>query len=171
MSLPRKKTGVLRSCLAKNARRCRHSRSKTAPAATATPTDSAVLDLQLDEGSRLAFTTDSYVVRPLFFPGGDIGSLAIHGTVNDLLMCGARPRALALAFILEEGLEMARLWRIVKPRAIHGPTVEGYIKMLEQIGRSADEVAEQRRRHERYMDQAVAMIHRNQKVQSKEVRF
>jgi hydrogenase expression/formation protein HypE len=63
---------------------------------------------------RLAFTTDSYVVRPLFFPGGDIGSLAINGTVNDLLMCGARPRWLSAGFILEEGLAMETLWRIVQ---------------------------------------------------------
>lgn len=54
--------------------------------------------------SRLAFTTDSYVIRPLFFPGGDIGSLAVNGTVNDLSMCGARPLYLSAGFILEEGL-------------------------------------------------------------------
>jgi len=63
--------------------------------------------------ARLAFTTDSFVVRPLFFPGGDIGSLAVHGTVNDLAMCGARPLALSSALILEEGLEMATLARLV----------------------------------------------------------
>jgi hydrogenase expression/formation protein HypE len=62
---------------------------------------------------RLAFTTDSYVVSPLFFPGGDIGSLAVHGTVNDLAMCGARPLCLSAGFILEEGLPMKDLWRIV----------------------------------------------------------
>ncbi len=55
-------------------------------------------------GARLAFTTDSYVVRPLFFPGGDIGDLAVYGTVNDLAMCGARPLYLSAGFILEEGL-------------------------------------------------------------------
>ncbi len=64
-------------------------------------------------GARLAFTTDSYVVRPLFFPGGDIGALAVNGTVNDLAMCGARPRFLSAGFILEEGLEMETLWRVV----------------------------------------------------------
>jgi len=64
-------------------------------------------------GARLAFTTDSYVVRPLFFPGGDIGTLAVNGTVNDLAMCGARPAFLSAGFILEEGLEMATLWRVV----------------------------------------------------------
>jgi hydrogenase expression/formation protein HypE len=63
--------------------------------------------------ARLAFTTDSYVVRPLFFPGGDIGSLAVHGTVNDLAMCGARPLALSCGLILEEGLPMETLRRVV----------------------------------------------------------
>jgi hydrogenase expression/formation protein HypE len=64
-------------------------------------------------GQRLAFTTDSYVVRPLFFPGGDLGSLAVHGTVNDLVMAGARPLYLSAAFIIEEGLPMEILWKIV----------------------------------------------------------
>jgi hydrogenase expression/formation protein HypE len=64
--------------------------------------------------ARLAFTTDSYVVRPLFFPGGDIGSLAVNGTVNDLAMCGARPLYLSAGFILEEGMETEKLWRIVQ---------------------------------------------------------
>jgi hydrogenase expression/formation protein HypE len=63
---------------------------------------------------KLAFTTDSYVVRPLFFPGGDIGTLAVNGTVNDLAMCGARPLYLSAGFILEEGLPMDTLWRIVQ---------------------------------------------------------
>ncbi len=63
---------------------------------------------------KLAFTTDSYVIRPLFFPGGDIGTLAINGTVNDLAMCGARPLFLSAGFILEEGLPMDTLWRIVR---------------------------------------------------------
>ncbi|HSK71987.1 MAG TPA: hydrogenase expression/formation protein HypE [Pyrinomonadaceae bacterium] len=64
--------------------------------------------------ARLAFTTDSYVVHPLFFPGGDIGKLAVYGTVNDLAMCGARPLYLSSGFILEEGLETEKLWRIVQ---------------------------------------------------------
>jgi hydrogenase expression/formation protein HypE len=64
-------------------------------------------------GKKLAFTTDSYVVRPIFFPGGDIGSMAVHGTVNDLAMSGARPLYLSSAFILEEGLPMETLWRVV----------------------------------------------------------
>jgi hydrogenase expression/formation protein HypE len=63
--------------------------------------------------TRVAFTTDSYVVKPLFFPGGDIGSLAINGTVNDLAMAGARPLALSAGFILEEGLPIETLARIV----------------------------------------------------------
>ncbi|MBN2191505.1 MAG: hydrogenase expression/formation protein HypE [Polyangiaceae bacterium] len=73
--------------------------------------DGALIDLG---GQRLAFSTDSYVVRPLFFPGGDIGSLAVHGTVNDLAMCGARPLALSAGFILEEGFPMHDLGRIVE---------------------------------------------------------
>ena len=63
-------------------------------------------------GARLAFSTDSYVVRPLFFPGGSIGELAVNGTVNDLAMSGARPLCLSTAFILEEGMPLAELARI-----------------------------------------------------------
>lgn len=63
-------------------------------------------------GANLAFTTDSYVVRPLFFPGGNIGDLAVNGTVNDLAMRGARPLALSCGFIVEEGLELAVLAEI-----------------------------------------------------------
>ena len=73
--------------------------------------DGAVFDVGQ---SRLAFTTDSYVVKPLFFPGGDIGSLAVNGTVNDLAMCGARPLYLSAGFILEEGMQTEKLARIVK---------------------------------------------------------
>ena len=62
---------------------------------------------------KLAFSTDSYVISPLFFPGGDIGSLAIHGTVNDLSMCGATPLYLSAGFILEEGFPMETLWKII----------------------------------------------------------
>jgi hydrogenase expression/formation protein HypE len=62
---------------------------------------------------RLAFSTDGYVVRPLFFPGGNIGELAVNGTVNDLAMCGARPLYLSVALIIEEGLSMESLYRIV----------------------------------------------------------
>jgi len=66
---------------------------------------------------RLAISTDSFVVRPLFFPGGDIGSLAVHGTVNDVAMSGARPLWLTAGFILEEGLELAVLERVVHSMA------------------------------------------------------
>src|SRR6516164_8498866 len=65
-------------------------------------------------GVRLAFTTDSFVVKPLFFPGGDIGSLAVHGTVNDLAMGGAQPLFLSAAFILEEGFDISLLDRIAE---------------------------------------------------------
>ena len=76
--------------------------------------DGAMFSLAAGDRGRLAFSTDSFVVSPRFFPGGDIGSLAVHGTVNDLAMCGARPLALSVAFILEEGLPMDELWRIVR---------------------------------------------------------
>ena len=76
----------------------------------ATPTDSYVLDL--GGRGRIAFSTDTYVVRPLFFPGGSIGELAVNGTVNDLAMSGATPVALSTGFVLEEGLEMDALGRI-----------------------------------------------------------
>lgn len=66
---------------------------------------------------RIAMTTDGYVVNPLFFPGGDIGSLAVHGTVNDLAMCGARPAYLTASFILEEGLPLQTLRKIVASMA------------------------------------------------------
>jgi hydrogenase expression/formation protein HypE len=65
------------------------------------------------DGAKFAFSTDSYVINPIFFPGGDIGALAVNGTVNDLSMCGARPLYLSSAFIIEEGLPMDTLWRVV----------------------------------------------------------
>jgi hydrogenase expression/formation protein HypE len=71
--------------------------------------DSAVIDFS----GRLAFTTDSYVVSPVFFPGGDIGKLAVCGTVNDLSMSGARPLYLSLSFVIEEGLPLSELEEIV----------------------------------------------------------
>ena len=71
--------------------------------------DSAVIDFS----GRLAFTTDSYVVSPVFFPGGDIGKLAVCGTVNDLAMSGARPLYLSLSFVIEEGLPLSELDEIV----------------------------------------------------------
>ncbi|MDX2255213.1 MAG: hydrogenase expression/formation protein HypE [Pseudanabaenaceae cyanobacterium bins.39] len=64
--------------------------------------------------AKLAFTTDSYVVKPLFFAGGDIGTLAVNGTVNDLAMMGAKPLYLSVGFILEEGLSMEVLWQVVQ---------------------------------------------------------
>ncbi len=72
--------------------------------------DSAVIQM---EPGRIAMTTDSYVVKPLFFPGGNIGDLAVNGTVNDLAMVGAQPRYLSLALIIEEGFAMADLWHVV----------------------------------------------------------
>ena len=66
------------------------------------------------KGTRLAFSTDSYVVKPLFFPGGDIGKLAVFGTVNDISMKGARPLFISLALIIEEGLQFDILKRIIK---------------------------------------------------------
>ena len=75
------------------------------------PHDSAVLEAG---GVRLAFTTDTFVVSPLFFPGGDIGKLAVCGTVNDLAMAGAKPAWLSAAFILEEGFSLESLRRVVE---------------------------------------------------------
>lgn len=69
------------------------------------------------ERGTLAFTTDSYVVRPVIFPGGDIGSLAVNGTINDLAMCGAKPLYLSVGFILEEGLSLDLLQRVVNSMA------------------------------------------------------
>lgn len=88
-------------------------------------------------GATIAFSTDSFVVRPLFFPGGDIGSLAVHGTVNDIAMCGARPLALSAGFILEEGLPMEDLWRIVRSMADAArecgvPVVTGDTKVVDR---------------------------------------
>ena len=71
--------------------------------------DGAYLNLQ----GNCAFTTDSFVVSPIFFPGGNIGELAVNGTVNDLAMCGAIPKYLSLSFILEEGLRMEEFWEVL----------------------------------------------------------
>ncbi|SKA34977.1 hydrogenase expression/formation protein HypE [Enhydrobacter aerosaccus] len=94
--------------------------------------DGAVLPI---EGA-LAFTTDSYVVKPLFFPGGDIGTLAVNGTVNDLAMCGAKPLYLSVGFILEEGFPLASLRRIAcsmrdAARAAHVRLVTGDTKVVD----------------------------------------
>ena len=72
--------------------------------------DGAIFDLP----GKLAFSTDSFVVNPIFFPGGDIGDLAVNGTVNDLVCCGAVPRYLSLGMIIEEGFSMEELWQIVQ---------------------------------------------------------
>ncbi|MAT03426.1 MAG: hydrogenase expression/formation protein HypE [Acidimicrobiaceae bacterium] len=93
--------------------------------------------LALDGGAgRLAFSTDSYVVRPLFFPGGSIGELAVHGTINDVSMSGAQPIALSCGFIIEEGLELATLGRIADrmgdaARAAGVPIVTGDTKVVD----------------------------------------
>jgi hydrogenase expression/formation protein HypE len=89
------------------------------------------------EGARIAFTTDTFVVSPIFFPGGDIGSLAVHGTLNDLAMCGAHPLALSCALVLEEGLAFATLRRVVDSlataaRAANVPVVTGDTKVVER---------------------------------------
>lgn len=65
------------------------------------------------DGNRFAFTTDSYVVSPIFFPGGNIGELAVNGTVNDLAVCGAKPLFISAGFIIEEGFEIEELWQVV----------------------------------------------------------
>lgn len=89
------------------------------------------------ERGRIAMTTDAFVVRPLFFPGGDLGSLAVHGTINDLAVGGARPRYLAAAFILEEGLPIADLVRLLASMraacaAAHVTLVAGDTKVVER---------------------------------------
>lgn len=85
----------------------------------------------------IAFTSDTFVVSPLFFVGGDIGSLSVYGTVNDLCMSGATPKYLSASFILEEGLEMSLLWRIIQSMAVASrelgiPIVTGDTKVVEK---------------------------------------
>ena len=99
--------------------------------------DSALLDSAVLSGGRLAMTTDSYVVQPIFFPGGDIGKLAVCGTVNDLAVAGARPLYLSAGFILEEGLPLDTLNEIVRSmadtaRAAGVEIVAGDTKVVEQ---------------------------------------
>ena len=103
------------------------------------PADGVLLDAALlpAEAGPLAFTTDSYVVRPLFFPGGDIGSLAVFGTVNDLAMVGASAIALSLSLILEEGLPMPLLQQVVASIRLAAqrcgvPVVTGDTKVVER---------------------------------------
>ena len=88
-------------------------------------------------GGRMVMTTDGYVVSPLFFPGGDIGSLAVHGTINDIAMAGARPLYLSASFILEEGFPLADLARIARSmgdasRTAGVPVVTGDTKVVER---------------------------------------
>jgi len=87
--------------------------------------DGAIFSLN---GERVAFSTDSFVVSPIFFPGGDIGTLAVHGTVNDLAMCGARPLYLSASFILEEGLPMEDFWRVVQ--SMHAAADNAGVKLV-----------------------------------------
>jgi hydrogenase expression/formation protein HypE len=92
---------------------------------------------EVSPGGRLVMTTDAYVISPLFFPGGDIGSLAVHGTINDVAMAGARPLYLSAAFVIEEGLPLADLKRIVDSmaaaaRAAGVPVVTGDTKVVEK---------------------------------------
>lgn len=99
--------------------------------------DSALLEPTGPAGPRLALSTDGSVVKPLFFPGGDIGELAVNGTINDLAMAGARPLALAAAFILEEGLATGDLRRVVASMAAAAgrtgvPVATGDTKVVER---------------------------------------
>ncbi|MBF0562102.1 MAG: hydrogenase expression/formation protein HypE [Alphaproteobacteria bacterium] len=105
--------------------------------------DNPLLDQRNDQAQfpvapgRMVMTTDAYVISPLFFPGGDIGSLAVHGTINDVAMAGARPLYLSAAFILEEGLPLADLNRIVQSMAQASrnagvPVVTGDTKVVER---------------------------------------
>jgi hydrogenase expression/formation protein HypE len=96
--------------------------------------DGAVVEV---DGARLAFSTDSFVVRPAFFPGGDIGSLAVHGTCNDLAMCGAEPLFLSAGLIIEEGFALAQLDHVVQSMAracaaVGVPLVTGDTKVVER---------------------------------------
>ncbi len=97
--------------------------------------DGASFDIP--KGSKLVMATDGHVVSPLFFPGGDVGSLSVHGTLNDVAMCGAKPLHLAASFIIEEGFPLADLKRIVDSMAAASreagvPVVTGDTKVVEQ---------------------------------------
>jgi hydrogenase expression/formation protein HypE len=99
--------------------------------------DGAVFTPELAPGERMVMATDAHVVSPLFFPGGDIGSLSVHGTVNDVAMTGARPLYLAASFIIEEGFPLADLKRIVESmarasREASVPIVTGDTKVVER---------------------------------------
>ncbi|MCF8206264.1 MAG: hydrogenase expression/formation protein HypE [Methylotenera sp.] len=97
--------------------------------------DGAAFDIP--QGARMVMATDAHVVSPLFFPGGDLGALAVHGTINDVAMCGARPLYLSASFILEEGFPLADLKRIVDSMAAASreagvPVITGDTKVVEQ---------------------------------------
>ena len=94
--------------------------------------DQAIIQVK---GTRLAFTTDSFVVKPLFFPGGDIGSLAVHGTVNDLAMGGAKPLFLSVAFIIEEGLSIDVLRRVVE--SLRAAAQNAGVEIVREIPKSS----------------------------------
>ena len=99
--------------------------------------DQAIFDIPARSAGRLAMTTDGYVVSPLFFPGGDIGKLAVHGTINDIAMAGARPLHMSASFIIEEGFPLAELKRIAQSmgkasRAAGVAIVTGDTKVVER---------------------------------------
>jgi hydrogenase expression/formation protein HypE len=99
--------------------------------------DQAILNVTGAGGSRLAFTTDSYVVDPIFFPGGDIGKLSVCGTINDLAVGGAKPLYLSASFIIEEGMSLRELDRVVRSMALTAKTagvmiVTGDTKVVER---------------------------------------
>jgi hydrogenase expression/formation protein HypE len=99
--------------------------------------DGAVFSPALAPGERMVMATDAHVVSPLFFPGGDIGSLAVHGTLNDVAMCGARPLYLSASFIIEEGFALADLKRIADSmgrasREAGVPIITGDTKVVER---------------------------------------
>jgi hydrogenase expression/formation protein HypE len=95
--------------------------------------DGALLNLE----GRTAFSTDSFVVSPIFFPGGNIGDLAMNGTMNDLAMCGATPKYISLGLILEEGLPVKELWKVLESifqisKKYHVDVVTGDTKVVER---------------------------------------
>ena len=122
---------------------------------------------------RLAFSADSYVVHPIFFPGGNIGDLAVNGTVNDLSMCGATPQYLSASFIIEEGLAMDDLWRIVRSMrdAADATRLEGLTERETEVlrlvgqGLTDDEIAQRL-----YLSPLTAKTHVNRIMAKLDVR-
>lgn len=124
--------------------------------------DSAVLTI---DHTKLAFTTDSYVVNPLFFPGGDIGSLSIHGTVNDLAMSGAKPLYISVAFILEEGFAVQEFEQILSSMQTAAAAVGV------QIVTGDTKVVERGRGHGLYINTAgIGLIQHKQIIRPDEIR-